>query len=292
MSRIAYVNGRYLPLSNAKVAVEDRGYQFADGVYEVCEVRGGWMIDERRHMARLDRSLGELRIARPMSSAAMGVVLRETIRRNRVRDGIVYVQVTRGAARRDFPFPSADTRPSLVVTARSNDPERLEQIAAEGISVITVPDIRWRRVDIKSVALLPNVLAKQTAREQGAREAWLVDVDGRITEGASSNAWIVSRDGKLITHPLGHDILPGITRSVVIEVIKAQGLPFEERTFTVEEAHAAREAFITSAGQIVLPVVSINGRPIGNGAPGLIAAALRRDYHRHAEISKQGFPIV
>ena len=286
MSRIAYVNGRYLPQGEAKVAVEDRGYQFADGVYEVCEVRGGRLIDERRHMARLDRSLGELRIPRPMSPAALGVVLRETIRRNRVRDGIVYVQVTRGVARRDFSFPSGDIRPSLVVTARSNDLERLEQIAAEGISVITVPDIRWRRVDIKSVALLPNVLAKQSAREQGAREAWLVDGEGRITEGASSNAWIVSRDGKLITHPLGQDILPGITRSVVIDVIKAQGLPFEERTFTVEEAHAAREAFITSASQVVLPVVSINGRPVGNGAPGLIATALRRDYHHHAEVSK------
>src|SRR5207344_1453843 len=286
MSRIAYVNGRYLPRSEAKVAVEDRGYQFADGVYEVCEVRGGRVVDERRHMARLGRSLGELRIARPMSPAALGIVLRETIRRNRVRDGIVYVQVTRGVARRDFPFPSADTRPSLVVTARSSDLERLEQIAAEGIAVITVPDLRWRRVDIKSVALLPNVLAKQSAREQDAREAWLVDGQGRITEGASSNAWIVSRDGKLITHPLGQDILPGITRSVVIDVIKAQGLPFEERSFTVEEAQAAREAFITSASQIVLPVVSINGRPVGNGAPGLISAALRRDYHRHAEISK------
>jgi D-alanine transaminase len=286
MSRIAYVNGRYLPRTDATVAVEDRGYQFADGVYEVCEVRGGRMIDERRHMARLDRSLGELRIARPMSPAALGVVLRETIRRNRVHNGIVYVQVTRGVAKRDFPFPAAGIRPSLVVTARSNDPERLEQMAAEGIAVVTVPDIRWQRVDIKSVALLPNVLAKQAAREQGAREAWLVDAQGRVTEGASSNAWIISRDGKLITHPLGHDILPGITRSVVIDVIKAQGLSFEERIFTVEEAYAAREAFITSASQIVLPVVSIDGRPVGNGAPGLIASALRRDYHRHAEISK------
>jgi D-alanine transaminase len=285
MSRIAYVNGRYLPRSEAKVSVEDRGYQFADGVYEVCEVRGGHLIDERRHMARLDRSLGELQIARPMPPAALKVVLRETVRRNRVRDGIVYVQVTRGVARRDFPFPSRDTRPSLVVTARSNDLERLEQIAAEGIAVITVPDMRWQRVDIKSVALLPNVLAKQSAREQGAREAWLTDAEGRITEGASSNAWIVNRDGKLITHPLGHDILPGITRSVVIDAIKAQGLAFEERAFTLEEAYAAREAFVTSASQIVLPVVSINGRPVGNGAPGLIATALRREYHQHAESS-------
>ncbi len=286
MSRIAYVNGRYLPRNEARVAVEDRGYQFADGVYEVCEVRGGRVVDERRHMARLDRSLGELRIARPMSPAALAIVLRETIRRNRVRDGIVYVQVTRGVARRDFAFPADHTRPSLVVTARSNDLEHMEQTAVEGIAVVTVPDIRWKRVDIKSVALLPNVLAKQTAREQGAREAWLVDGEGRITEGASSNAWIVSRDGKLITHPLGHDILAGITRSVVIDVIKAQGLAFEERCFTVEEAYAAREAFVTSASQIVLPVVSIDGRPVGNGAPGLIATALRRDYHRHAEISE------
>jgi len=285
MSRIAYVNGRYLSRSVAKVSVEDRGFQFADGVYEVCEVRGGHLIDERRHMARLDRSLGELKITRPMSPAALNVVLRETVRRNRVRDGIVYVQITRGVARRDFPFPARDTRPSLVVTARSNDLERLEQIAAEGIAVITVPDIRWQRVDIKSVALLPNVLAKQTAREQGAREAWLTDAQGRVTEGASSNAWIVNREGKLITHPLGHDILPGITRSVVIDVIKSQGLAFEERAFTVEEAYSAREAFITSASQIVLPVVSINGRPVGNGAPGLVATALRRDYHRHAEVS-------
>ena len=286
MSRIAYVNGRYLPQSSAKVAVEDRGYQFADGVYEVCEVRGGRLIDERRHMARLDRSLGELRMSRPMSPAALGVVMRETIRRNRVRDGIVYVQVTRGVARRDFPFPAADTRPSLIVTARSNDIARLEQIAAEGIAVITVPDIRWQRVDIKSVALLPNVLAKQAARDQGAREAWLTDPQGRVTEGASSNAWIVSPDGKLVTHPLGSDILAGVTRSVVIDVIKQQGLAFEERAFTVEEAYAAREAFITSASQIVLPVVSINGRPVGNGAPGLIATGLRRDYHRCAEGSR------
>lgn len=285
MSRIAYVNGRYVPQGQAKVAVEDRGYQFADGVYEVCEVRGGRMIDESRHMARLDRSLKELRIARPMAPRALAVVLRETIRRNRVRDGIIYLQVTRGVAKRDFPFPAENTRPSLVVTARSNDLDRLEQVAAEGVSVITVPDIRWKRVDIKSVALLPNVLAKQTAREQGAREAWLVDAKGRITEGSSSSAWIVSRDGKLITHPLGEDILPGITRSVVIDMIKAQGLPFEERTFTVEEAFQAREAFITSASQVVLPVVRIDGHSVGNGAPGLITTALRRDYHGYAEIA-------
>jgi D-alanine transaminase len=287
MSRIAYVNGRYLPRESAAVAVEDRGYQFADGVYEVCEVRGGRLIDERRHMARLSRSLGELRITQPMSFAALGIVLRETVRRNRVRDGIVYVQVTRGVARRDFAFPSRDTRPSLVVTARSNDLASLEHIAAQGIAVVTVPDIRWGRVDIKTVALLPNVLAKQAAREQGAREAWLVDKQGRVTEGSQSNAWIVSRDGTLITRQVGNDILSGITRSVVIDVVRAQGLALEERAFTVEEAYAAREAFITSASQIVLPVVSIDGRPVGNGAPGLVATALRRDYHRHAEVADE-----
>jgi D-alanine transaminase len=286
MSRVAYVNGRYLPRERARVSIEDRGFQFADGVYEICEVRGGRIVDERRHMARLDRSLNELRIARPMTPAALSIVMRETIRRNRVRDGIVYIEITRGTARRDFPFPPG-IRPSLIVTARSNDLSRIEQMAADGVSVVTVPDIRWGRVDIKSVALLPNVLAKQAAHEQGAREAWLVDKQGRITEGASSNAWIVARDGKVVTHPLGADILPGITRSVVLDVIKAQGLAFEERAFTLEEAYAAREAFITSASQIVIPVVSINGRPVGNGAPGLIASGLRRDYHRHAEIAER-----
>ena len=175
MSHIAYVNGRYLPAEHAAVSIEDRGYQFADGVYEVCEVRAGRLIDERRHMARLDRSLNELRIPRPMSPAALSLVLHEVVRRNRVRDGIVYLQVTRGVARRDFPFPPDGTPPTLVVTARSTDPARLERLAAEGIAVVTVPDIRWGRVDIKTVALLPNVLAKQAAREQGAREAWLVD---------------------------------------------------------------------------------------------------------------------
>ncbi len=285
MPHVAYVNGRYLPADRAAVSIEDRGYQFADGVYEVCEVRGGKLIDERRHMARLDRSLNELRIPRPMSAAALSLVLHEVVRRNRVHDGIIYLQVTRGAARRDFPFPPAGTPPTLVVIARNTDQARLEKLAADGVAVVTMPDIRWGRVDIKSVALLPNVLAKQAAVEQGAREAWLVDAQGRVTEGASSNAWIVSREGVLITRPLGNDILPGITRSVVIDVVKAQGLKFEERAFTVEEAYAAREAFITSASQLVLPVTRIDGHPVGNGAPGLVAMALRRDYHRHAEVS-------
>jgi D-alanine transaminase len=285
MSRIAYVNGHYLPLAEATVNVEDRGYQLSDGVYEVCEVRGGRLVDERSHLARLDRSLAALAMPQPMSRAALGVVLRETMRRNRVRDGFVYLQVTRGVARRDHAFPTAPTTPSLVVTARNVDPSVNEKMAANGIAVVTMPDQRWARVDIKSIALLPNVMGKQAARAQGAREAWFVDQAGRVTEGASSNAWIVSRDGKLVTRQLGRDILQGISRTVLLDVIKAQGLQVEERAFTVEEVYGAREAFITSATQVVMPVVRIDGRPVGNGAPGLIATALRRDYHNHAEFS-------
>src|SRR5256714_3553623 len=283
MSRIAYVNGRYLPRHAAMVHIEDRGYQFSDGVYEVCEVRGCRMIDERRHMDRLHRSLAELRIAMPISGAALSLIMSETIRRNRVRDGIVYLQITRGVARRDHAFPPPGTAPSVVVTARNLDVAGNERLAAEGIGVITVPDDRWARVDIKSTALLSNVLAKQAARERGAREAWFVDCAGFVTEGASTNAWIITRDGKVVTRPADNGILRGITRSVLIDVIKAHGLEFEERPFTVEEARAAREAFVTSASQIVMPVVRIDGQPVGNGAPGLVATALRRDFHRHAE---------
>ena len=283
MSRIAYVNGRYVPHAEAMVHVEDRGYQFADGVYEVCEVRGGQLIDERRHIQRLVRSLGELRMPLPMPLNALGVVLRETVRRNRVRDGLVYLQVTRGVAPRDFIFPPPATRPSVVVTARSLNRARQEATANEGIAVVTVPDNRWDRVDIKSVSLLPNVLAKQAARDAGAKEAWFVDRNGMVTEGGSSNAWIVTREGKLVTRPADHGILRGITRTVVLDAVAAQDLTFEERGFSVEEAYTAREAFITSASQIVMPVVSIDGRPIGNGAPGLVATALRRDFHRFAE---------
>jgi D-alanine transaminase len=285
VSRIAYVNGRYVPHRAAQVHVEDRGYQFADGVYEVCEVRGGQLVDERRHMDRLERSLKELRIAMPMPRNVLRVVLNETVARNRVRDGIVYLQVTRGVARRDHAFPAAGTAPGIVVTAKNHNLERLEVGAADGIPVISVPDNRWDRVDIKSVGLLPNVLAKQAAREAGAKEAWFVDPKGFVTEGASTNAWIVTRDGAVVTRAAEHGILRGITRTVVLEVIADHGLKLEERAFTMDEAYAAREAFITSATQFVTPVVQIDGRPVGNGAPGLIATALRRDYHAHAEIA-------
>jgi D-alanine transaminase len=285
MSRFAYVNGRYVPHRDAVVHVEDRGFQFADGVYEVCEVRGGQLVDERRHIQRLVRSLTELRMALPMPLTALGVVLRETVRRNRVQHGLVYLQVTRGVARRDFLFPAPDTRPSVVVTARSLDAARQEKTAADGIAVLTVPDNRWERVDIKSVSLLPNVLAKEMARDAGAKEAWFVDADGFVTEGASSNAWIVTRDGTLVTRSADRGILRGITRTVTLDLVARQSLPFEERRFSVEEAYQAREAFVTSASQIVMPVVSIDGRPVGNGAPGLVATALRRDFHDYAEIA-------
>jgi D-alanine transaminase len=286
MSRIAYVNGRYVPHAYARVHIEDRGYQFSDGVYEVCEVRGGALIDERRHMDRLARSLGELRIDPPMSPKAMGVVLRETIRKNLVRDGLVYLQVTRGVARRDHAFPSAGTKPSFVVTARSIDRRKQEAAAASGISVITVPENRWERVDIKTVSLLPNVLARQAAREKGAREAWFVDRDGFVTEGSSSNAWIVTGEGVVVTRPAEHGILKGITRTVVLDVAKDQGLRIEERPFGVHEAMAAREAFLTAASQIVMPIVTIDGQKIGDGRPGPVARALRTQFHDRAEVTR------
>jgi len=283
MSRYAYVNGRYLPFRDAKVHVEDRGYQFADGVYEVCEVRGGRLIDERRHIARLQRSLGELRIPMPMSVKALGVVLREVVAKNRLRYGLVYLQITRGVARRDHAFPSPAVAPSMVVTARTLNIKRNEALAATGIAVISVPDNRWGRVDIKTVGLLPNVLARQAAIEQGARDAWFVDKDGVVMEASSANAWIVTAEGTLVTRHVDHAILRGITRTVVFDAVKGQGLSIEERAFTLQEAFAAREAFITSATQLVLPVVKIDGRSIGDGKPGPVASALRREFYLYAE---------
>jgi D-alanine transaminase len=283
MSRYAYVNGRYLPFREAKVHVEDRGYQFADGVYEVCEVRGGRLIDERRHIARLQRSLGELRIPMPMSVKALGVVLRETVARNRIGYGLVYLQITRGVARRDHAFPSPPVAPSMVVTARPLNMKRNEAVALTGIAVISMPDNRWGRVDIKSVGLLPNVLARQAAIEQGARDAWFVDKDGVVMEASFANAWIVTATGVLVTRHADHAILRGITRAVVFDAVKGQGLSLEERAFTLQEAFAAREAFVTSATQPVLPVVKIDGRTIGDGKPGPVASALRREFYRYAE---------
>lgn len=277
MSRIAYVNGRYLPHGAATVHIEDRGYQFADGVYEVIAVRDGVLIDGEWHLERLRRSLSELRIRMPMSAAALDVVLRETARRNRFREGIVYLQISRGVARRDHPFPSADTRPAVVVTGRRTPP-LAERVIEEGVGVISQPDIRWQRCDIKSIALLPNVLVKQAAREQGAFEAWQVDADGMVTEGGSTNAWIINREGHLITRPVENAILNGITRRRVIALAKSQGITVEERPFSLEEAKSAREAFLTSTTAFVLPVVRIDDTPLGNGRPGSQTMALRQLY--------------
>ncbi len=285
MSRIAYVNGRYVPHRDAGVHVEDRGYQFSDGVYEVYEVRGGRLIDERRHAVRLERSLNELRIRPPMSPAALGVIVREVVRRNHVVDGMAYLQVTRGVAPRDHAFPTSVVAPSLVVTARAMAGGPRQKRAQEGVSVITVPDNRWERVDIKTVSLLPNVLAKQQAREAGAYEAWFVDDEGFVTEGTSSNAWIVTGEGTLVTRFADRGILRGITRSVLIDATAGKRLKVEERSFTVAEAVAAREAFVTSATTIVTPVVRIDGKPVGDGKPGPVTRRMREAFYGHAEVA-------
>jgi D-alanine transaminase len=275
MSRIAYVNGRYLPHAGAGVSIEDRAFQFGDGVYEVCLVREGALIDEARHLARLKSSLAALRIAEPLGEAALRGVLREVIARNRVRDGLLYLQVSRGAARRDHGFPSPGVAPGLVVTAKSLDP-RLSALNAErGVAVITLPDERWAHPHIKSLQLLPNVLAKQAAREQGAFEAWLVDRDGFVTEGASTNAWIVSAGGALVTRPADQAILRGVTRMTLLDIVAKEGLILEERPFSLAEAYRAAEAFLSSATTIATGVVTIDGRRIGNGRPGPTTLTLR-----------------
>ncbi len=284
MSRIAYVNGRYLPHRQASVHIEDRGYQFADGVYEVIAVVGGRLVDEARHMDRLERSLDELRIAMPMARGPLGHVLREVVRRNGVRDGIVYLQVSRGVARRDHAFPAADTPPALVVTARRAKPQPPAQ-AENGVKVVTLPDIRWKRCDIKTIGLLPNVLAKQAAKEAGAFEAWLVDDAGFVTEAAASNAWIVTEDGELVTRQLDQRILGGVTRMTVRDIAEGMGLRTVERPFTVAEAKAAREAFVTGTTSLVMPVVRIDDDPVGDGKPGAFARRLRAAY---AEAMREG----
>jgi D-alanine transaminase len=286
MTRTIYVNGRYLPYAEAAVHAEDRGFQFADAVYEVCEVKGGRLVDETRHMGRLARSLNELRMPQPMSAGAWARVLRETIRRNRVRDGLVYLQVSRGAGPRSFLFPPADTPPTVVCLARSVAPASVEAAAEVGIKVKTMPDPRWDRCDIKTVMLLPAALAKEAARAEGAKEAWFFDRDGYVTEGASSNAWIVDAEGRLVTREVSNALLRGITRTTLIDVLKRDGLELVERPFTVAEAKAAREAFVTSATNIVMPVVAIDGQPIGNGAPGLLTQRLRAEFHSVAEIAE------
>lgn len=282
MSRVAYVNGRYLPHGQAAIHIEDRGYQFADGVYEVWAVLDGRLGDAAGHFKRLERSLGELQIAAPMGRPALEVVLRETVRRNRVREGLVYLQITRGVAPRDHAFPKPGVPASVVCTAHGVDRAASEARAERGAAVITVPETRWSRCDIKTVALLPNVLAKQQARAAGAVESWFVDELGLVTEGASSNAWIVDKNGAVRTRDTQANILRGITRKTLLSVMAREGLKVEERPFTVEEALEAREAFITGAGTLLLPIVSINGRRVGNGEVGPVAKRLRRLYIEEA----------
>ena len=280
MARVAYVNGRYLPLARAMVHVEDRGFQFADGVYEVITVHGGRLVDEAGHLDRLDRSLGELAMAWPVSRRVLSRLLREVVRRNRVRNGTVYFQITRGAAPRDFRFPEhAD--PSLVITARPKTVSPAH-LANSGVSVITIPDIRWKRPDIKSVSMLPQVLGKQQAVEAGAFEAWMVDDAGFVTEGTSSNAWIVTSDGRLVTRQADRSILRGVTRQGLLRLIDAE-IEFEERAFSVAEAYAASEAFLSSASTYVLPIVRIDGRAVADGKPGSIAGRIRDLYLAYAQ---------
>lgn len=282
MSRIAYVNGRFTAHADAAVHIEDRGYQLADGIYEVWAVMDGKLADAEGHFTRLDRSLGELSINSPMDRRALTVILRETVRRNRVRNGLLYLQITRGVARRDHAFPAPETPPSVVVTCRSIDRATADARAAAGVAAFSQPESRWARCDIKSIALLPNVLAKQSAKERGGYEAIFVDDLGLVTEGASSNVWIVDESGVLRTRDTQANILRGITRSTLMQVIAAEALKVEERPFTLEEMHKAREAFVTGAGSLVMPVVRLDGQDIGDGKPGPVAKKLRTLYIQKA----------
>jgi D-alanine transaminase len=281
MARYAYVNGRYLPHADATVHVEDRGYQFADGVYEVVTIIDGRLVDEQGHLDRLARSLGELRIAWPVAPHVLKLLMRELVRRNRVGNGTIYLQITRGVAPRDFKFPR-HSRSALVMTTRKVAAFASARQMEQGVAVITLPDIRWLRRDIKSVALLPQVLGKQQAVEAGAFEAWQVDADGMVTEGCSSNAWIVTADGTLVTRQASNLILNGVTRLSILRIAAEEGVPFEERPFSVTEAHGAREAFLTSASTFVMPVTRIDGQPVGDGLPGRLTRRLRQSYLDYA----------
>ena len=285
MSRIAYVNGRFTRHRDAAVHVEDRGYQFADAVYEVIAIQNGRFVDEEPHLDRLERSLGELRMAPPVGRTALRQILRETVRRNRVRNGIVYMQVSRGVARRDHAFP-AHRDSSLVVTARSTVPK--SSARAGGVSVVTTEDIRWKRCDIKTVGLLPNVLAKQRAAEAGAYEAWMVTPDGDVTECTSANAWIVTAGREVVTRPPTHAILNGITRRTVRAIAEREGYTVVERVFSLDEAQSAAEAFLTSTTSHVMPVVRIDDMPVGEGRPGPRTSALQAHYDAHAGMAPQG----
>mgnify|MGYP003700428021 CR=1 FL=1 len=285
MSRVAYVNGRYTPLREASVHIEDRGYQFADGIYEVCIVVGGRFYDFDGHFERYERSLRELRMAAPIGRPALEIVIRQLLKKNCLRDALVYIQVTRGVAPRNHAFPVDEIEPALIITARRFNLNESDAKARRGVKVITQPDIRWGRVDIKTVGLLPNALAKQAASEAGAAEALLVR-DGFVTECSASNAWIVDKSGALITHPKGNQILGGITRQTTIACAEELQIRVEERPFTIEEAKAAPEAFLTSATSFVMPIIAIDEAVIGSGAPGPVATRLREAYKARVRAAK------
>jgi D-alanine transaminase len=276
MSRIVYLNGAFVPFEEARIPIMDRGFLFADGIYEVSAVINSRLVDNEAHLARLDRSLKEIRIANPYTMQEWTAREEELVRRNGVVEGLVYMEVTRGAAERDFAFPKEPTPPTVVMFTQVKAIIRSPQ-AESGVAVITVPDLRWKRRDIKSVALLAQVLAKQAAAEAGVAEAWMVE-DGHVTEGSSSTAFVITRDGRIVTRPLSNAILPGITRLAVMRLASESGLAVEERLFSVEEAFAASEAFYTSASSFVMPVVSIDGRTIGSGKPGALTRRLRELY--------------
>ncbi|MEO8715461.1 MAG: D-amino-acid transaminase [Acetobacteraceae bacterium] len=279
MSRIAYVNGQYVAQREAAVNVEDRGYQFADGIYEVIYLHGGRMIDAELHLDRLERSLRELRLPAPMGRAALRRVLAETARRNRVSEGMVYMQITRGVSRRDHAFPPPSVPPALVVTARRTPPYPRDP-AAWATGAITHPDLRWARCDIKTVGLTANILAKQAAREKGAAEAFLIR-DGMVMEGASTTVWVVDADGNLRTRHLDHAVLPGCTRGALVTELHAEGIRFEERGVTEQELRNAREAFITSATSFVRPITRLDGALVGDGTVGPITRRLFEIFARH-----------
>src|SRR5579871_1651311 len=276
LDSIAYVNGSFVPLSEAKVSILDRGFLFADGIYEVAAVLDGKLVDNASHLARLKRSVGEIALELPESLERIEEIQKELVARNKLESGLVYLEVTRGAdTSRDFAFPKG-VKPTLVMFTSVKDIVNSPS-AKSGIAVITVPDIRWERRDIKSVALLAQVLAKQAAAAVGAGEAWMIE-DGKVTEGGSSSAFIVTQDDVLVTRQNGSEILPGCTRKAVVQLAEERQLRVEERAFTIAEALAAKEAFITSASSFVQPVVSIDGKPIANGKPGPMATRLREIY--------------
>ena len=280
--RTAYVNGAYVPHVHAHVHIEDRGLQFSDAIYEVWGVSNSGLLDEEEHFDRLERSLGELQMAMPMSRASLKFVLRELVRRNRIDNGLLYMQVTRGAVRRDHAIPKTSPRPSIILTARRISTKTVEDRRKAGVRVITRPDERWARCDIKSTSLLANILAKTAARDAGAFEAWLIDEEGFVTEGSSTTAWIVDAEGRLVTRDLTNAVLPGVTRRVIMEAMAEAQMPVVERRFTLAEAQGAREAFITAATLGAMPVVEIDGKPVGEGRPGSLGRRVQELYAAEA----------